>query len=144
MNQLSKGKTSMPKNKLLSQKKQKTVLIIEDSPVQALSLVHLLEAEGPRSFWAQNAETGISLAEEQSPDLIILDIELPAMSGLEACYLLKQNARTKDIPIILLTSHDELSFVNDGLGKGAVDFIPKDLFSDAILIKSMRQLGIIE
>ncbi len=133
----------MPENELL-QKKRKTVLIIEDSPVQALSLIYLLETEGPRTFWAHNAEVGISLAKEKSPDLIILDIELPAMSGLEACFLLKQIDQTQNIPIILLTSHDGPNFLSDGLQRGAVDFIPKDVFSDAILIKSMRQLGIIE
>lgn len=136
--------SSMSENKDLIPERRKTLLIIEDSPVQALALVHSLEAEGLHVLCAPNAEAGILLAKEQSPDLIVLDIELPTMNGLQACHQLKRDEQTKDIPIILLTAHDELDFVQKGLGEGAIDFIPKDQFSGTILLKSIQQLGIVK
>ena len=133
----------MKRSQISARETAKKILVIVDSPVQALSLVNLLESEGLHALCAPNAERGIRVARAQSPDLIILDIELPKMNGLGACRVLKRDDQTKNIPIILLTAHDEIDFVKEGLDKGAVDFIPKDRFCDTVLINSIHQLGII-
>jgi len=122
---------------------RKAVLIVEDSPVQALALIQLLELQGLRVFCAQNGKYGISLARAYKPELIILDIRMPEMSGLEVCHIIKNDPVTRDIPIIFLSAHSEPELLQEGLGNGAIDFIPKDDFSNIVLLKTLRQLGII-
>jgi two-component system sensor kinase FixL len=121
----------------------KTALIVEDSPVQALSLLKLLESQGLNVICAPNGVAGLELAHEHHPDVIVLDIHMPEMDGLEACRRLKQNNITSAIPVVLLTVHSESDVLLAGLELGAIDFIPKDTFSDIVLLATLRQLMII-
>jgi two-component system cell cycle response regulator len=111
--------------------------------VQALALLKLLEQKGLGVFCAPNGQAGVSMAKQYKPDLIILDIRMPGMDGLEACRRLKQDPRTNGIPVVLLTAHSEPEFLREGLEQGAVDFIPKDDFSEVVLLETLKQLGII-
>ena len=83
------------------------------------------------------------MAQEHMPDVILLDVEMPKMNGFEACQRLKENDQTAGIPIIMLTVHTEPITVNALLEQGAVEFIPKGAFSEAVLIETLRQLGIL-
>jgi two-component system cell cycle response regulator DivK len=80
------------------------VLIIEDTPANMKLAVYLLESAGHAVLSATNAETGLALARRDLPDLILMDIHLPGMDGLEAAAVLKQDAATRDIPVIALTA----------------------------------------
>jgi CheY-like chemotaxis protein len=122
---------------------RKTALVIEDSLVQAIALQQLLEQKGLQVLRAADGRVGLAMAERYLPDVIILDIQMPEMDGLEACRRLKQNARTQHIPVVMLTSHSEPSTLTQGLDLGAVDFIPKDAFSDRVLLETLRQLHIL-
>jgi two-component system phosphate regulon response regulator PhoB len=121
----------------------KTALIIEDSPVQALSLLRLLESHGLNVICAPNGVAGLELAHKHLPDVIVLDIHMPEMDGLEACRRLKRAKDTRAIPIVLLTAHTDPVAFRAGLDGGAVDFIPKDAFSDVVLLATLRQLSIL-
>lgn len=121
----------------------RTVLIVEDSPVQALALQQLLEDKGLRVLHAAEASTGIVLAEKYVPDAIVLDIEMPIMDGIETCRRLKANPLTRDVPIVILTAHGKAHIARQGLELGAADFIPKDAFSDKVLLETLRQLGVL-
>ena len=68
----------------------KTVLLVEDSPTQALHFQTLLEEKGVNVLWASDGESGVEMAQEQSPDLVVLDIQLPNMNGFEVCQRLKE------------------------------------------------------
>ncbi len=125
-------------------KGRKTVLIVEDSPVQALALEHLLVQEGLNVLCAPDGRTGIMMAQQHSPDVIVLDIEMPEMNGFEVCRRLRENAQTAAIPVLMLTAHTEVAMVMRGIDLGAVDYIPKDAFSDAVLLETLRQLHILE
>ena len=125
-------------------KNYKTVLIVEDSPAQALALGQILEQEGVQVLWAPDGHIGVMMARQHCPDVIVLDIEMPEMNGLEACRRLKQNTLTEDIPVVMLTVRDEATTAVKGLDLGAVDFIPKDAFSNVVLIETLRQLGILK
>ena len=125
-------------------KEQKTVLIVEDSPAQALALGHTLEQAGLRVLWARDGEIGVNMAQEHMPDVILLDVEMPKMDGFEACQLLKENAKTADIPIIMLTVHTEPITVDALIEKGVIEFIPKGAFSEAVLLETLRQLNILD
>ena len=82
---------------------QNTVLIVEDSPVQAASIGQLLQQNGLRVLHAQNGRAGVEMAQQYLPDAIVLDLEMPEMNGLQVCERLKRSRETARIPIIMLT-----------------------------------------
>jgi len=81
-----------------------TVLVVEDNPANMTLTVILLESAGHTVLSATNAETGLHLARTQHPSLILMDIQLPGMDGLQATVLLKQDEATRDIPVIAVTA----------------------------------------
>lgn len=121
----------------------KMVLVVEDSPTQSIHMKSLLESNGLRCSIASNGQTGLYLAQTTSPDVIILDLEMPQMNGFEVCQNLKAVPQTRDIPVILMTRHDESEAVMHGLELGAIEFIPKDTFADIVLIETLKQMNII-
>ena len=83
----------------------KTILIVEDEP-RNLKLLHdLLQRFGYEILESPDGEQGVKLAGEKIPDLILMDIMMPKMDGLEATRIIKANEKTKHIPIIALTSY---------------------------------------
>ena len=80
------------------------VLVIEDNPVNMKLAVHLLDSAGHAVLRAVDAETGMTLARAELPDLILMDFQLPGMDGMAATALLKQDAATAAIPVIALTA----------------------------------------
>jgi two-component system, cell cycle response regulator DivK len=81
-----------------------TVLVVEDNPANMTLAVFLLESVGHRVLTASDAEAGLALARSAQPDLILMDIQLPGMDGLEATMLLKEDEATRAIPVIALTA----------------------------------------
>ncbi|HVS61235.1 MAG TPA: response regulator [Gemmatimonadaceae bacterium] len=80
------------------------VLIIEDNPANMTLATFLLQSAGHSVLSARDAETGLTLARDEQPDLVLMDIQLPGMDGLEATALLKRDAATRDIPVVALTA----------------------------------------
>jgi DNA-binding response OmpR family regulator len=117
-----------------------SILIVEDSPSQALRFVNSLESNGCRVHWAINGNDGIQATKNESFDLIILDIELPDIDGFEICRRLKADPTVKNTPIIMLTTHDRAKDVITGLASGAIDYIPKDEFAELVLLETLRQM----
>ncbi len=122
---------------------RKKILVVEDSPTQALHMQTLLEREGVEVLLASDGQEGMQIAQEMLPDLIVLDVQMPGMNGFQVCRQLKNKPETKDIPIIMFTRHDEQEAVVLGLQTGAVDYIPKDAFADAVLLETLRQMKFI-
>ena len=81
-----------------------TVLVIEDNDANLRLALFLLESAGHLVLSARDAEAGLALARQERPDLILMDIQLPGMDGLEATALLKADESTKNIPVIALTA----------------------------------------
>ncbi len=81
-----------------------TILVVEDNEPNLVLARFLLESAGHVVLAARDAEAGIALARAEQPSLILMDIQLPGMDGLQATALLKQHARTRDIPVIALTA----------------------------------------
>jgi DNA-binding response OmpR family regulator len=121
----------------------KTILVIEDSATQALHLQGLLEEAGLQVIWAPDGRAGLKMAHESHPDLIVLDVQLPDMNGFQVCQDLKSQNDTQPIPIIMFTRHDDPEAVVLGLQTGVVDYIPKDAFADAVLMETLRQMGLV-
>ncbi len=103
----------------------KKILVIDDYPDNVFLLKERLEKEGFEVLKAFDGETGIQIATEEIPDLILLDIMLPGMSGYEVCQLLTSKEETRLIPIILLTALTEVDNLRQGLQAGAFDYIKK-------------------
>jgi DNA-binding response OmpR family regulator len=122
---------------------KKKILVVEDSPTQALHMQTLLEQEGLKVLLAHDGQMGLQMAQELLPDLIVLDVQMPGMNGFQVCRQLKDGQTTADIPIIMFTRHDEQEAVVLGLQTGAVDYIPKDAFADAVLLETLRQMRFI-
>jgi two-component system cell cycle response regulator DivK len=80
------------------------VLIIEDNPTNMTLAIFLLQSAGHAVISATDAEAGLTLARDEQPDLILMDIQLPGMDGLQATGLLKRDAATRAIPVIALTA----------------------------------------
>jgi two-component system cell cycle response regulator DivK len=80
------------------------VLVVEDNPANMTLATFLLRSAGYSVLTAIDAESGLALARNQQPDLILMDIQLPGMDGLEATALLKGNEATRAIPVIALTA----------------------------------------
>ncbi len=98
---------------------------MDDEPhIVELVVMHLRQS-GYETYSAADGESALGLARAEGPDLIILDLMLPGMGGLEACRLLRQDPRTARIPIIMLTAKSEESDKVIGLGIGADDYITK-------------------
>ena len=115
------------------------ILIVDDEE-DILSLVEYnLKKEGYRTIGVKKGEAALQLVEEQTPDLIILDLMLPEMDGLEVCRILKSNENTSDIPIIMLTAKGEETDIVVGLEIGADDYVTKP-FSPRVLLARTKAL----
>jgi DNA-binding response OmpR family regulator len=103
---------------------RKKILVIEDNADTRRFLEAMLSKEFD-VLCAENGVVGIEMARKQSPNLILLDIMMPVLSGYDACSLLKKDERTKRIPIIFLSAKNSVNDITQGLTQGADDYIPK-------------------
>jgi len=103
------------------------ILIIEDNPMNMELATDLLEAAGYVVIQAGTAEEGIELARAEFPDLILMDVGLPGMDGLEATGNLKQDPTTKDIPVIAMTAHAMKGDEKKALAAGCAGYITKPI-----------------
>lgn len=113
------------------------ILVVEDEE-DILELVRYnLMKEGYRVTGVLSGEEGIKAARSQPPDLIVLDLMLPGIDGLTVCRELKQDAKTRDLPIIILTAKGEEADIVAGLELGADDYVTKP-FSPRVLLARLR------
>ena len=103
------------------------ILIVEDNPINMELATDLLEASGYIIIQAGMAEEGIELARAESPDLVLMDISLPGMDGLEAAGVLKQDPATKDIKVVVLTAHAMKGDKEKALAAGCTGYITKPI-----------------
>jgi len=116
--------------------KEKILLIEDDEDIQEL-IRYNLAREGYDVRLAGSAEEGLTEASSFNPDLILLDLMLPEMDGLDACRKIKGDDRTSSIPVIMVTAKGEEADIVSGLELGADDYIVKP-FSPKVLIARMR------
>jgi putative two-component system response regulator len=119
-----------------------TVLVVDDTP-DNLSLMSGLLKDLYRVKVANNGEKAIKIVQSGSPpDLILLDIMMPGLSGYEVCAVLKDNPATRDIPIIFLTAMTGTDDEKKGLALGAVDFITKPVNPPIVMARVATQLQV--
>ena len=117
--------------------KKEKILIIDDEKDIIKLISYNLEKEGYRIISALDGERGLEIIFKEKPDLIILDLMLPGLDGLELCKILKRNEETSSIPIIMLTAKGEEADIVIGLELGADDYITKP-FSPRVLLARVK------
>ena len=104
-----------------------TILVIDDSRTVLYALKHTLEQGHYQVLTAPDGETGLKMAMEHLPDLILLDIVMPGINGYKVTRLLRKNMHTAHIPIVLISGTDQPTERFWGLKMGANDFMPKPI-----------------
>ncbi|MDB9315793.1 response regulator [Spirulina sp. CS-785/01] len=115
--------------------KRGTILVVDDNPTNLEVLYVTLDGHGYEILLEMNGERGIKQAQENLPDLIILDVMMPGIGGFEACRRLKNDPKTQDIPIIFLTALSDLDNKVKGLQLDAVDYITKPFQKEEVLAR---------
>jgi two-component system phosphate regulon response regulator PhoB len=113
------------------------ILVIEDEPDLLEVIQYNLDREGHKVIACRNGEQGLSRIRTDNPDLVILDLMLPGMDGVEVCRQVKADPVTRAIPIIMVTAKSEESDIVLGLGIGADDYITKP-FSPRELVARVK------
>jgi two-component system cell cycle response regulator len=118
----------------------KRILVIDDLPENVFMLQDRLEHEGYKVLTAYNGKSGIEKAQNEVPDLILLDVMMPDINGFEVCKTLVSDSRTSDIPIILVTAKTDPEDIKEGLDAGAYDYIKKPINKIELLARVKSEL----
>ncbi|MGI2908446.1 sensor histidine kinase [Tolypothrix sp. VBCCA 56010] len=114
---------------------QDTILIVDDIPTNIKVLLDFLHYSNFSVSVAKNGESAINKAQEELPQLILLDVMMPGIDGFETCRRLKANPKTKDIPVIFMTALSDVVDKVKGLQVGAVDYITKPFQHEEVLAR---------
>jgi len=108
------------------------VLIVDDDAPNLRGLALLLERAGYGVLTASNGLDALALARRERPDLVLLDVVMPGMSGVDVCAELKRNAETRFTPVVLISGEQERQTLLDGLEAGADDFLNKPVDTEEL------------
>ncbi|MDI6747610.1 MAG: response regulator [Rhodocyclaceae bacterium] len=113
----------------------KKILVVDDSPTERHVLTELLTKNGFHIITAENGEQAVTVAKEQLPDLILMDIVMPGMNGFQATRSIARDPATKHIPVIVCTTKDQETDKIWGLRQGAHDYMVKPIDPAELLAK---------
>ena len=125
-----------------SQRHEAAILIVDDAPANLELLRKLMSEQGYQTYVATSGERALAIAQRAQPDLILLDVLMPDMDGIETCRRLKQHPLTQRIPVIFMSAKTETEDVVAGLDCGAVDYIRKPLRMAEVCARVRAQLKI--
>ena len=108
------------------------ILIAEDERDIRDLITFTLRFAGYEVFAAGNGEEAVELAPKVNPDLILMDVRMPRMTGYEACKVIKSNAELRDIPIVFLSAKGQESEIQQGLDAGAEEYLLKPFAPDQL------------
>ncbi len=121
---------------------KKRLLLVDDEPVNLRVLKQVLEDEY-RLVFARDGQSALKIAEEQLPDLILLDVMMPGMTGFEVCEKLKESPATCGIPVIFVTALKDSVDEAKGLAVGAVDYISKPISPPVVKARVKTHLSLV-
>lgn len=117
----------------------KNVLVVDDSPTDAHLMIELLKKHGYNVSTAGNGEEGIAKAKREKPDLIMMDIVMPGMSGFEATRAISKDPDTASIPVIICSTKAQETDKAWGMRQGAKDYIIKPI-TEKVLLEKLKTL----
>ena len=118
---------------LVTMTDKKTILFIDDNPLDRALISKVLAKHDFVVLLAEDGSQGVRMAQENKLDLLLLDILLPGISGIELCKKFKKNPDTRDIPVIFYTSIDTPKHLIDYASYGAEDYIQKSMPSQELI-----------
>ena len=121
-----------------------TVLVVDDVPTNVDVVLSHLTGVGFQVLYAGSGVRALKQLERRVPDIILLDIKMPGMDGIETCRRIKQRPEWKNVPIIFITGADELSQKLTAFGAGAVDFVTKPILPEEVEARVRTHLKIRE
>src|SRR5438067_13837099 len=107
--------------------KRGVVLVADDDPVMRLLMLEMLEGVGLDAIEAEDGAQAVELASERSPDLILMDVEMPKLDGFAACRAIRDLPNGVTVPIVMVTGGDDLEAVTNAYEAGATDFVSKPI-----------------
>ncbi len=116
------------------------ILVVDDQPINVQLLKRKLEREGMQVATSYTGREALESVKTSKPDLILLDVMMPDMDGIEVCQKLQADGETKSIPVIFITARTSKEGKIEGLGVGAVDYITKPIDLDETLARVQTQL----
>lgn len=117
----------------------KTILFIEDESALQKTFDDILQREGYEVISALDGEIGLRLAKTKNPDLILLDLILPKLNGFDVLKKLKEDEKTKEIPVIVLTNLEEMSNIEKALELGSTTYLIKANYSLKEVIEKIKK-----
>ena len=123
---------------------RKKILLVDDSSTILMMEKFILRNDPYVIVTATNGEEAVRKAEAERPDLILLDVVMPRMSGFEACRLIRDNPALKDVPVIMVTTRGEAANVETGWLVGCTDYVTKPINSVELLAKVRSLLSDVE
>jgi phosphoserine phosphatase RsbU/P len=112
-----------------------TLLLVDDNPVNLQVLLRCLDGRGYRLLAAKDGRAALEIARRMHPDLVLLDVRMPGMGGFDVCRALKDDASTRDAPVIFLSALGDVADKVAGLTLGAVDYITKPIQPEEVLAR---------
>jgi DNA-binding response OmpR family regulator len=106
---------------------KKRILIVDDSPTALVWQLLLLQGENYDTLTATDGAEGVRIAMLEQPDLILLDVTMPSMDGFAACRALRASPKTKDIPVLMVTTNGDMVSTLAGFEAGCNEYITKPL-----------------
>lgn len=132
----------LPASLNLPPRRDAAILIVDDAPANLGVLRKMMVQQGYQTFVANSGERAISIARRVHPDLILLDVVMPGMDGLETCRRLKEHPSTQRIPVIFMSARTDTDDVVAGFDIGAVDYISKPLRMAEVCARVRAQLQV--
>jgi len=133
-----------PRDHILSSQHKPKILVVDDQPINIKLLQRKLERQGMDVSVAYSGRECLDIVEDVKPQLILLDIMMPEIDGIETCQQLKANPETEAIPIIFITAKASKEGKLEGLDAGAVDYITKPIDLDETIARVRTQLRLQE
>ena len=119
----------------------KKILLVEDNPVNRWLAEFLLRSQGYQVRAATNAQEAFNTIQTERPDLILMDVQLPGMDGLEATRKIKEEPSTRDIPVVAVTSYAMKGDREKALAAGCTGYITKPIDKDTFIQEVATVLG---
>ena len=119
----------------------KNILLVEDNPVNRRLAVFLLRSQGYEVREATTAQEAFEIIEKERPDLIVMDIQLPGMDGLEATRKIKAQPATADIPVIAVTSYAMKGDREKAMAAGCAGYVTKPIDKNIFIQEVAARLG---
>jgi DNA-binding response OmpR family regulator len=114
---------------------KKRILIVDDSPTAIVWQLLLLQGESYDTLTASDGAEGLRIARQERPDLILLDVTMPSMDGFAVCRALRAARETKNIPVLMVTTHGDMVNTLAGFEAGCNEYITKPLERSEYLTK---------